>query len=83
MTENNLKKIIKFQAQWCKPCKIFHETVIQVLKEFPEYELESVDIDDYPEEARKYGIKSLPTIIINNEKFSMCSANELRKLLIG
>lgn len=57
--------VIDFHATWCGPCKMMppilaelkriHEDRIRILK---------VDIDKNPALATKYGVQSVPTIII-------------------
>ncbi len=57
--------VIDFWAEWCGPCRII-TPIIQQLSE--EYEgkaiIGKVNVDDNPEVAMKYGIRSIPTILI-------------------
>lgn len=60
-------KLIKFSATWCGPCKMQH-------REFESHpidcELKEVDIDseEGKELVPKYEIRSIPTMILLNDK---------------
>jgi len=56
-------KIIEFYATWCGPCKLQKPIVEKLSKEL-NYELELIDIDEKPEIAEKFGIKSVPVILV-------------------
>lgn len=57
--------IVDFFAEWCGPCKML-SPVIESLK--PEYEgkinIIKVDVDQAQELSRKYGVVSVPTIVV-------------------
>jgi thiol-disulfide isomerase/thioredoxin len=55
-------KILKFSATWCGPCKMLSK---KFEKEGIVYE--DIDVDDNPERAAKYGVRSLPTVVIVDE----------------
>lgn len=53
-------KLIKYEAEWCSPCK----TQDEILEDFDSCEVEHVDIDDELERAQDAGIFSVPTLVI-------------------
>jgi thioredoxin 1 len=53
-------KIIKFQADWCVPCKALTKVLEQIDTKTL---IEVVDIDEKPEVAVEYGIRSVPTLV--------------------
>jgi thioredoxin 1 len=73
LTEKNYDQTIKkglhlvdFWAPWCGPCKMQTPILEELEKEYTEAELQisKVNIDEYPEIARRYGIQSIPTMLI-------------------
>lgn len=70
LTNQNFKELIKekvlvdFYANWCGPCKMITpelekaESSIKVVK---------VDVDEFENIAREYGVMSIPTLILFNE----------------
>ena len=56
------KKIIKFEADWCMPCKVL--TNILKDKEFKDIEIQAINIegDSSFELVQQYQIRSVPTL---------------------
>lgn len=69
-------KLIEFFATWCGPCKLQKPIVEKVTRDLG-IEVELVDIDESPEIAEKYGIKSVPVIIVLEQNDSV------KKKLLG
>lgn len=66
-----MKTVIKFSAAWCGPCRLMKPIFEKVTKKFEgqegiEFKEISLDDDDDGEVAEKYGIRNLPTFIIQN-----------------
>lgn len=58
-------KILKFQADWCQPCKML-TNILNNIK--TDVEIEVIDIDQNPEMAKKYNIRGVPTLVkLNGE----------------
>ena len=51
-----------FSASWCGPCKAFKPVMNEVVGEG--YTVEFIDIDNRSDIATKYGIRSVPTVVI-------------------
>lgn len=69
LNENDLNIVfgfvaVKFGAIWCSPCKKLEPIMDKLEKEFSNVKFVSVDIDDIPNLAKQYQIRSLPTIIL-------------------
>lgn len=63
-----MKKVIRFTASWCQPCKTM-KTMLEEIK--PSLPFEVVDIDVHPEIAIEFGIRSVPTLIMMDELIEM------------
>ena len=55
--------LIDFFADWCYPCKMMTPVVEEVSKE-ESIKVGKVNIDENQELAEKYGVESIPTIIV-------------------
>ena len=56
-----MKRIIRFTASWCGPCKSLASNLEVANLELP---IEVVDIDAHSDVAIEYGIRSVPTLIL-------------------
>jgi len=61
-----MKTVWYFSAPWCTGCKAFEPTIDQISKTF---DVKKVNIDYEPDAPGKYGVTSIPTIIlVENEQ---------------
>jgi len=56
------KVILDFFATWCGPCQMLGGELETLLKEDNTMTIIKVDIDEYGELAREYGVMVVPTI---------------------
>lgn len=56
--------LVDFFATWCGPCKMFAPTFDEFAADHEEIECVKVDVDQCGELAKRYGIMSIPTIIL-------------------
>ena len=56
--------IVDFWAEWCGPCHAVAPVLDQIAGERAELKLVKVNIDEEPDLARRYGIMSIPTIML-------------------
>jgi thioredoxin 1 len=69
--------LVDFYAEWCGPCKALAPTLEAVAAEHAGHlEVVKVDIDDNPELATRFGIQSIPTLVVFD-------GGEARKTLKG
>lgn len=91
ITDNNFKEVIPnlkllvidFSAKWCGPCKAlspkfdelshFYKGKIIFIK---------IDVDENPEIASEYGIRSIPTVLLfkNGEKIDTVMSNNISEI---
>jgi thioredoxin 1 len=64
-----MKVVLKdFFAEWCGPCQIQKPIIEKIEKEFEgKITVEKINIDENIEEARKYYITAVPTIVIEKD----------------
>jgi thioredoxin-like negative regulator of GroEL len=79
-------KILKFYATWCAPCKALSATINSIKDEIT-LEIEEIDSDENMDMARKYNVRSLPTMImVDGDKeikrqAGLMSADQLREFV--
>jgi thioredoxin 1 len=56
-----MKKIYKFSATWCGPCKMLSKTLATI--ESP-IQIEEVNIDENVELRQQYKVRGVPTLIL-------------------
>ena len=56
-----------FYADWCGPCKTQDPILEELEEEYPDVEFEKVDVDEEQDVANEYQVRSLPTLIVENE----------------
>lgn len=60
-------RLIEFQAEWCGPCKTQEPIVDELADDRDDFVLEKVDIDEQKDIVNKYSVRSVPTIVIEND----------------
>lgn len=61
---NQKSALIDFWAPWCMPCQMLTPHLEELSEEIPELIIAKVNVDDEPELARKYGINSIPCLML-------------------
>ncbi len=61
----NKAVLVDFYADWCGPCKMLSPIVDQLAEELGgKVEVVKVNVDDSMEVSSKYGIQSIPTLMV-------------------
>ena len=61
-----MKKFIYFSAPWCGPCKMFGPVMERVSQSG--ILVEKINVDNAPQVAAAYMVKSIPTTVLVDEK---------------
>ena len=59
--------VVDFFATWCGPCKMLSPILEKFASEHPEVKVIKVDVDDFTNIAREYGVTSIPTLVLFND----------------
>ncbi len=63
--ENKKVVLVDFFATWCMPCQMQGKVLEDVVDEVSAYaDIIKIDIDENEDVARKFGIMSIPTMIV-------------------
>lgn len=63
--KSDLPVLVDFSAVWCGPCQMAEPVIEELAKEFEgKIRFGKVDIDQAQELASKYGVMSVPTVVI-------------------
>lgn len=81
------KVVVDCFAEWCGPCKMLGPVIEDLANELTDYKFYKLNVDDAYEITSKYGIMSIPTVLIfengelKNKSVGFKTKSELKELL--
>lgn len=85
---SDIPVLVDFWATWCGPCMMLAPTIEEIAKEYDgKVKVGKVNVDEESELAIKYGISSIPTIMvfkngeISGTSIGYCQKDKLTAML--
>nr|WP_049968030.1 thioredoxin [Haloferax prahovense] len=60
-------RLLDFYADWCGPCKTQDPILDDLEDDYENVEFVKVDVDEEQDVANQYQVRSLPTLIVEND----------------
>lgn len=85
-----MKKVIKFWAPWCGPCRMYAPTFDKVAEKYDgQVEFININVDEDKELSSQYNVRNIPhTVLVKEDgtvlpKTGMLSETDLEELVLS
>lgn len=62
--KNKKPVLVDFNAEWCPPCQALHPILEELAEEQDDFQIVTVDIDEYSDLAEEYNVSSIPCLVV-------------------
>ena len=59
--------LLDFWASWCGPCRMVSPIVDEIAAERSDIKVGKINVDEQPELAARFGVMSIPTLVVMKE----------------